>query len=177
MSLHLLDIAENSISARASRINIFLEENISSNLLVLSIEDNGQGMDKETLKKAVDPFFTSRTTRKVGLGLSLLAEAARAAGGHFSIESSPGRGTKVRATFKTDHWDMKPLGDIPQTLATLIMGHPEVDIVYIHQKDGQEFTFSTEDIRARFNGQPLNSPGVMSFIINNLKEGTDLIRR
>lgn len=175
--MHLLDIAENSISAQASRIIIRLEENISRNLLVLTIEDNGKGMDKKTLKKAVDPFFTSRTTRRVGLGLSFLAEAARAADGHFSIESSPGRGTKVMATFKTDHWDMKPLGDIPQTLSTLIMGHPELDILYIQRKDDREFIFSTEEIRAKFNGQPLNSPRIMSFIKKSLKEGFELIRR
>jgi hypothetical protein len=117
-------------------------------LLTIEIKDNGQGIDEETIKKIDDPFFTTRTTRKVGLGLPLLSQAARESGGNIEVESKVGRGTKVKATFGYSHIDRKPLGDMGTTLATLIAGNPEVDFRYEYKKDELEDLVDTKEIRA-----------------------------
>ncbi len=147
LSLHILDIVENSIRAKASRIEIKVIENIGEDLLVIEIKDNGRGIDEETIKKVLDPFFTTRTTRKVGLGLPLLSQAARESGGDIEIKSKVGRGTRVKATFGYSHIDRKPLGNMEATLTTLIAGNPEVDFIYKHKKDESEFRLDTREIR------------------------------
>lgn len=177
LSLHILDIVENSIAAQAQKISIRIHEYKEQNTLSLEIEDNGNGMDEETLSKALDPFFTSRKERRFGFGLSLLAEAARATEGTFSIDSKPGKGTQIRAVFHTDHIDVKPLGDIPQTIITLIMGNPGVDFLYRHDIDGKEYTLDTREIKEQINGVPVNSPEVLQIIKKNLKEGLENLRR
>jgi signal transduction histidine kinase len=149
LSLHILDIVENSIRAKASRIKIKIVEDTGKDLLTIEIKDNGQGMDEETIKKVLDPFFTSRTTRKVGLGLPLLSQAARESGGDIKIESKVGRGTRIKASFGYSHIDRKPLGNIEETLITLIAGNPETDFVYEHKKDELEYSLDTKEIRAR----------------------------
>ena len=148
LSLHVLDIAENSIGAKASRIEIKVVEDIGRDLLMIEIEDNGQGMDEESIKRVLDPFFTTRTTRKVGLGLPLLSQAARESGGDFEIESKVGRGTRVKATFGYSHIDRKPLGNMEMTLKTLIAGNPGIDFIYQHKKDELEYRLDTRKIRA-----------------------------
>ncbi len=149
LSLHILDIVENSIRAKASRIEIKVVEDIRKDLLTIEIKDNGQGIDEETIKKVLDPFFTTRTTRKVGLGLPLLSQAARESGGDVEIESKVGRGTRVKATFGYSHIDRKPLGNMEATLTTLIAGNPETDFIYEHKKDELEYRLDTTEIRAR----------------------------
>ena len=149
LSLHILDIVENSIIAKASTIRIKVVEDMEKDLLTIEIRDNGQGMDEETVKKVLDPFFTTRTTRKVGLGLSLLGQAARESGGNIEIESEPGRGTRVEATFGYSHIDRKPLGNMEATLTTLIVGNPEVDFIYEHKKGELEYRLDTKEVRAR----------------------------
>jgi signal transduction histidine kinase len=148
LSLHILDIVENSIRAKASRIEIRVVEDTVKDLLTIEIKDNGQGIDEKTIKKVLDPFFTTRTTRKVGLGLPLLSQAARESGGDIEIESKVGRGTRVKATFGYSHIDRKPLGNMEVTLKTLITGNPEVDFIYEHKKDESEFRLDTREIRA-----------------------------
>ena len=137
ISLHILDIVENSVTARARTVAIRITEDVRAKLLVVEIEDDGRGMDEATVKKALDPFFTTRVTRRVGLGLPMFAQSAREAGGRLEISSNVGRGTRTKATFRTDHPDCRPLGDMRSTLETLIVGHPEVDFVY-EQVHGQE---------------------------------------
>ena len=124
LSLHILDIAENSVEARARRIDIRIEENHRLDRMTLEIVDDGAGMDKDIASRALDPFVTTKKTRRIGLGLPLLVQAARAAGGKLTLRSRPGRKTKVRATFRLSHIDRKPLGDIAQTLAYLDRGPP-----------------------------------------------------
>jgi len=148
LSLHILDIAENSIRARASRVEIKVVEDIRKDLLTIEIKDNGQGIDEKTVKKVLDPFFTTRTTRKVGLGLPLLSQAARESGGDLQIESKVGRGTRVRATFGYSHIDRKPLGNMEATLTTLIAGNPGIDFIYEHKRDELEYRLDTRKIRA-----------------------------
>lgn len=175
--MHILDIAENSIDAHAKRIEIRLEEDRQKDLLMLEIIDDGKGMDEEMVRRAQDPFMTTRKTRRVGLGLPLLAEAAKAANGGLSIESEVDRGTRVRATFQLSHIDTKPLGDIAQTIITLIMGHPEIDIHYQHQVDRSLYSLDTKKIKSLFYGIPITSPEVINFISTNLKKGIETIRR
>jgi anti-sigma regulatory factor (Ser/Thr protein kinase) len=145
LSLHILDIAENSISASAGRIEIRIDEDQANDLLTIEITDDGRGMDEETLKKALDPFFTTRTTRRVGLGLSLLAQAARQSDGRFDLSSVPDEGTTVKATFRLSHPDCKPIGDLGETIGTLVTAHPEIDFLYEHKKDNSTYRFDTRE--------------------------------
>lgn len=177
LSLHILDVAENSIDAQAKRIEIRLEENRPENLLSLEIADDGQGMDEEIVKRALDPFVTTKTTRQFGLGLPLLAQAAEAAGGGLTLQSKKGQGTRIRATFELDHIDLKPLGDIAQTIVTLIMGHPEIDILYSYKTGTGEYAIDTREIKAQLNGIPISTPEVIKIIKANIKEGLDQTRR
>jgi len=170
LSLHILDIAENAVAAQASKIEIRLVEDKKKDLLSLEVADNGIGMDKETQKRAIDPFFTSKNVRRFGLGLSLLSESAKAANGHLSIESQPGKGTKIKADFQHSHIDRKPLGDIGQTILTLIVGNPDIDIIYIHKKDGHKLVLNTRKIRSRLKHIPLNSPDGIRMIKEELRK-------
>jgi len=177
LSLHILDIAENSIEAQARNISIKIEENRDRDLLILEIVDDGKGMNEETLKKALDPFFTTKKRRRFGLGLSMLQEAARMANGDFTINSKPEQGTRLKATFQASHIDTKPLGDIGQTLAALITAHPEIDFYYSHKCNHNTFVLDTKEIKSRLNSAPINSPEIIKLIKKNIKEGLDNIRR
>ncbi len=160
LSLHILDIVENSIRAKASRIEIKVVEDTAKDLLTIEIADNGQGIDAETVKKVLNPFFTTKMTRKVGLGLSLLSQAARESGGDVEIESKVGRGTRVKATFGYSHIDRKPLGNMEATLTTLIVGNPEVDFIYQHKRGELEYRLDTKEIRASIKGEDKSIEGV-----------------
>lgn len=146
LSLHILDVAENSISGSAKRIEIRIDEDPEKDVLTIEIKDDGKGMDEQARQKALDPFFTTRTTRRVGLGLSLLAQAARETEGKIELDSSPSQGTTVKATFGYSHPDRKPVGDIHETIRTLVMGHPEIDFLYEHKKNGSVYRFDTREI-------------------------------
>jgi hypothetical protein len=171
LSLHILDVAENSVEAQAHTIEIRLEETQSEDQLVLEIIDDGKGMNEELRKQALDPFVTTKTTRQVGLGLPLLAN------GCLTIESEPDMGTRIRATFELSHIDRKPLGDIAQTLVTLIIGHPEVDIVYTHTINNDEYRLDTREIKGQLGGIPIHSPEVAKILKTNISEGLDQLRR
>jgi len=146
LSLHILDIAENSIAAAAKRIEIIINEDRDKDLLTIEIKDDGKGMDQKTLKKALDPFFTTRKTRRVGLGLSFLAQAAEESGGKMELKSLPNEGTTTKATFRLSHPDCKPMGDINETMRMLVVGHPEINFVYEHHKDNSIYRFDTREI-------------------------------
>ena len=145
--MHILDIVENSIAAMAKRIEIRIDEDRDKDLVTIEIKDDGKGMDEQTAKKALDPFFTTRTTRKVGLGLSLLAQAAKDSEGMFDLSSESGKGTTVNATFRLSHPDCKPMGDISQTMQVLVMSHPEIDFLYEHKSDSSTYRFDTREVR------------------------------
>jgi len=147
LSLHILDIVENSIAAMAGRIEIRIDENRANDLVTIEIKDDGNGMDEQALKKALDPFFTTRKTRRVGLGLSLLARAARDSEGTFDLSSSPGEGTTVKATFRLSHPDCKPMGDIGQTIQVLVVSHPEIGFLYEHKNENSTYRFDTREVR------------------------------
>jgi hypothetical protein len=164
LSLHILDVAENSLAAGATRITIVIREDIARDTLTIEIEDNGKGMNNAEVARITDPFYTTRTTRRVGLGLSLLDEAARAANGGLEVYSAPGSGTRVVAKFQLSHIDRKPLGNLAETITALIAHRPELDLSYRHDRDGQSVLFSTEDLRRHLGGQPANSPATLRFI-------------
>lgn len=138
---------------------------------VIEIKDNGIGMDEEASQKAVDPFFTTRTSRRVGLGLSLLAQAAQEAGGSLRIESNLGKGTRVTATFRYHHIDRKPLGNMVETMMTLLLGNPELDISYTHKKEGGSYTLSSQWLKEQFQDRSLTNPEVIQWVERHLKEG------
>ena len=145
LSLHVLDVVENSIRAEAKLVEICLEQDTEKDLLTLRIEDDGKGMESQTERQAADPFFTTKSGRRFGMGLALLAQAAREAEGEFEISSSPGHGTKIRATFRHSHPDRKPLGDLAATLEVLVAGNPGVDFVYEHKSNGEVTRFDTRE--------------------------------
>jgi signal transduction histidine kinase len=147
LSLHILDVAENSIRADAKLIEIFVLEEEEQDMLTVEIRDDGRGMDKAARKRAVDPFYTTKSSRRVGLGLALLAQAAREAEGSFELTSAPGAGTEVKAVFRYSHPDRKPLGDMAATVETLVTGNPGVDFVYEHRKGMEGTRFDTRKIR------------------------------
>ena len=130
LSLHILDIVENSIAAGAKNIRIKIIEEKKKDFLAVEIIDDGKGMDDKTLKKVLDPFYTTRNTRKVGLGLPLLAQSAEESGGNIKIESKPGKKTTVKTTFSYSHIDRKPLGDVSETLKVLIAGNPDINFIF-----------------------------------------------
>jgi anti-sigma regulatory factor (Ser/Thr protein kinase) len=173
LSLHILDIAENSITAGAKNIEIIVSEDKGQDLLKIEIVDDGKGMAPEAAEEATNPFFTSRTTRRVGLGLSLLNEAAKMANGILKIQSTVGAGTRVTATFQLSHIDRKPLGNIAETLVTLIAGNPAVAIKYIYDRDGHRFIFDTREIKQRVPGKNISSAitisSVRKYIIENME--------
>lgn len=175
LSLNVLDIAQNSISAGAKLIEIEIDENTVEKLLTIRIADDGCGMTPEKLKSVSDPFYTTRTTRKVGMGIPLFRMAAEMTGGGFEITSEPGKGTTVMALFHTDHVDFIPLGDICSTVTMLICMNTDRDFCYRRQKDGKEFTIDTRELRKILEGVPLDTPEVREWIQDYLTEQTQMI--
>ena len=171
LALHLLDIAENSVSANAGTICITVEEDMAADRLRMVVEDNGKGMDAEMVARVVDPFVTSRTTRKVGLGIPLLKAAAEACNGFFTITSTVGKGTKVVVEFQHSHIDRMPLGNLPSTWLTLMIGSPEVHWVFHYRMNDQEFVLDDELIKQELGDVPLSEPTVIAFLRDILETG------
>lgn len=164
ISLNILDIAENSVRAGASCVEIKVEADTGKNILVVTIADNGCGMTKEQLLKAEDPFFTTRTTRKVGLGIPFFKQAAEETGGTFSIRSEKGEGTVTEAVFILDSIDRMPLGDMTSTIHTLLICHEDMDFRYTYRMDDRGFVLDTRDMRKMLGDIPFHLPEVSGFI-------------
>jgi anti-sigma regulatory factor (Ser/Thr protein kinase) len=177
LALHILDIVENSISAGATRIRIAVEEDLRNDILKIVIEDDGKGMDTETLAKVTDPFVTSRTTRKVGLGIPFFKAAAEACEGSLDIQSQPGQGTTVVVTFKHSHIDRMPLGDLAGTLQTLIIGTPEIHWIFEYSVNEETFVFDDEPIKETLEGVSLSEPAIMKYIRETLRSGIEECRQ
>lgn len=170
LSLTVLDIAENSAQANATNVKICIVQNTNKNLQTLTIQDNGKGMSKKMVENAFNPFFTTRTTRKVGLGLSFLKMNAELTGGSVQIESIVKKGTTVTANFNLDHVNRTPLGDMASTMAALIQGNPNVVFEYIFEKDGAKFAFSSKQVQEILEDIPINTPCVTMFIKGYIAE-------
>ena len=177
LSLHILDIIQNSIAAEADLIELNIIEDHEVDELVIEIIDNGSGMDHATQTQVVDPFVTSRTTREVGLGLPLFKEAAEQCGGSFELESKVDEGTALKAVFQQSHIDRAPLGDIVGTIISFLVSNPNLNLIYQHQVDGQEFTFDTREVKEKLGEVEINSPDVIAWLKEYLTEGLRQIRR
>jgi hypothetical protein len=164
LALHLLDIAENSAAAQATRIRIEVTEDIEHDRLSMKIEDNGKGMDEEMVKNVTDPFVTSRTTRKVGLGIPLLKEAAEACNGTFSITSKVGVGTTVYVDFQRSHIDRMPLGDLSTTFLNLMIAHPLIQFIFQYKVGKEEFYLDDQTIKNELEGIALTEPVILNFL-------------
>jgi hypothetical protein len=169
ISLHILDIAENSIRAEAKRIEILLARDRARDFLRFEVNDDGRGMDPETLAKVRDPFFTTKQ-KKTGLGIPLLTQAAEQAGGTVTVDSSPGKGTRVAVTFTWSHVDRPAIGSMADTLLMLIAGHPDIDIVYEEREGDRVFRFDTREIKNDLEDVPINTPEVLTAIRGMLNE-------
>ena len=173
LSLNILDIAQNSLSAGAGLVTLTVDEDSGADSLTLRVEDDGRGMDADTLQRIRDPFYTTRTTRKVGMGIPLFRMAAEMTGGSLDIVSEPGKGTAVTASFSLSHIDRMPLGDMAGTVTALIRLNPGVDFVYRHTVDGRSFEMDTRELRAQLGDVPLSVPDVMEWIDGYLREQED----
>ncbi len=169
----MLDIAQNSVKAKATRIDISLDEKPGVSVIV--IRDNGCGMSQEQLQNVTDPFFTSRTTRSVGLGIPFFKMAAEQTGGGFDITSQLGVGTVVTATFNTDHIDALPMGNMADTLYTLISCNEDIDFYYTHKSPKGEFTTDTVQLREILDGVPLSEASIANFLREYFKENIEEI--
>lgn len=174
LSLNILDVAENSVKAGASLTQILIDEN--SETRTLTFKDDGCGMSKEIVKSVIDPFYTTRTTRKVGLGVPLLKLAAEQTGGSLTVESKTAEeypdshGTKVSATFYKNHLDFTPLGDVISSVTTLIQGHPDTDFLFCHKTEKGEVNLDTRELRQVLGDVPLDTYDVIKWIEEYLKE-------
>lgn len=170
LSLHILDIVQNSVAAGARLIMLDLIEDVNTDLLEFSIKDDGCGMTEETLKKVTDPFTTGRTTRRVGLGIPLLKAAAELTGGGLELTSEPGVGTTVTARFVYDSIDRQPLGNMAETMLGLITSYENIDFVYYHRVNEKEFTIDTREIKGILGEVSLNEPEVVLWLSGFLNE-------
>ena len=177
LSMNILDIAQNSVRAGATLVEIGLDEDTSSGLLRLTIRDDGCGMDEKMLRTVTDPFVTSRKTRKVGLGLPFLKLAAEQTGGGMTLQSEVGKGTTVTAAFALGHIDLMPLGNIGETLSALCAGSPDINFLFVFTKDGRRFTFDTREVRAKLEGVSLSQPAVSVFIKEYVNEHMDAVQK
>ena len=175
LSLNILDIAQNSIAAGASLTEICVEENTAKRELLITVSDNGCGMTPEQVGAVLDPFFTTRTTRKVGMGIPLFKLAAEQTGGYLRIESEKGKGTETSALFKTDSIDFTPLGDVTSTIVILISMNTDRDFIYKYRRDGEEFVLSTAEMKEILGGVSLNEPEVVQWMKDYINEQTNIL--
>ena len=179
LSLNILDITENSVKAKATLTEILIEE--TEKTLSITITDDGVGMSADTLAAVTNPFYTTRTTRNVGLGIPLLIMSAEQTGGYVDItsktadEHNGSHGTRVFAHYNKDHIDFTPLGDVVSTVVTLIMGHPDTDFLFIHRTSGGEVSLDTRELREVLGDIPLNSYEIIEWIRENLNEQYTLV--
>jgi hypothetical protein len=192
--MHILDLAQNSIAAGATKLEIDViaytsmfrdfdhekagELNKSeipkhlADMLTITIRDNGKGMSAEFVARVKDPFTTTRTVRRVGLGIPMFTEAANACDGDLKVESIPGTGTTITAWFKLSHIDRAPLGDIASTLVSIIAPNPDLYLRYTQRVNDNEFVLDTNEVKAQLDGVPINEPPILSWLSEYVKNGT-----
>jgi Histidine kinase-, DNA gyrase B-, and HSP90-like ATPase len=176
LSLHVMDIVENGITAGATLIEVLVVEDNKGNQLRMTVKDNGRGIPPDLLDKVIDPFYTTRTTRRVGLGLSLLREAAKRCDGGFRLASKEGEGTEISASFRLDHIDLAPLGDMASSMVSLIVGNSDIDFVYTHEVDGKRFRVDTRQLKEELDGLPIIHPEVVRYLSSSMKESLAELR-
>jgi len=180
IALHLLDIAENSVAAESKNISIHVREDLFNDRLSACVIDDGRGMDAETAQQVQDPFYTTRTTRNVGLGIPLLKLAAEMADGSFSLQSELGKGTWVEAEFRHGHIDRMPLGDLASTFLTLLISHPQIDWTFLYRvtdanKQSCDFLFESAELKSELGDILLTEPEVLTFVRSLIEEGINAV--
>lgn len=171
IAMNILDIAYNSIKAKANLIEIIIHDSSKLNIINIQIIDNGKGMDEQTVKNVTNPFYTTRTTRKVGLGVPMFKENIEATGGTFKIESEVGKGTIVTGEFVKDHLDTPPMGNIVDTIITLIQADDKIDYLFKYTKDESNFILDTKEVKKILDGVPINQPEIIIWLKDYIKEG------
>lgn len=169
LALHILDIVQNSVSAGADNIEITI--NCDEMFITIIISDNGCGMSEETVRSIIDPFSTSRTSRKVGLGIPLLKQSCEQAGGSLTIHSGLGEGTKVTAVLEKNNLDRPPLGNMGGTISALICCNPSLNFEFIFTRSGEEYTLTTEELKQALGDVPLSNPEIAAFIEKDVNSG------
>ncbi len=170
LALHILDIVQNSITAGARNIFIHIEEDTRENRYLIRVGDDGCGMTEETIRRVTDPYYTSRKTRKVGMGISLLKQHAEQAGGHLKISSEVDKGTVVEALFEYDHIDRQAAGDIAGVMVLLVGSNPDIRFQYTHQRNGGTYKLDTSEVKEVLEDVPLNDPEVMQYLKEMIRE-------
>jgi Histidine kinase-, DNA gyrase B-, and HSP90-like ATPase len=178
IALHLLDIAENSVAAESKNISVHVREDLLHDRLSASVIDDGRGMDAATAQQVQDPFYTTRTTRNVGLGIPLLKLAAEMADGSFSLQSEPGKGAWVEAEFRHSHMDRMPLGDLSSTFLTLLVTHPQIDWTFLYRvtdrnNKSRDFLFESAELKNALGNISLTEPEVLTFLRGLIEEGIE----
>ena len=176
LALHILDILQNSVTAGSTLVELSIDEIPAQDKYVLRFVDDGKGMDAKMVKQVTDPFFTTRTTRKVGLGLPLLKQNAERTGGSMTIQSQPGRGTKVEVEFSFKHIDRLPTGNIAGTLALTVSSYPEIDFIYTHSTPEGTFVFDTIEIKEKLESIPINDIEVIKFMKDVIHDNIEAIK-
>jgi hypothetical protein len=175
LSLNIMDIAQNSIRAGASLVEIGVDVDEGRDMMGISVSDDGTGMGEEQKRAAMDPFYTTRTTRKIGLGLPYFEMVARMCGGDFGIWSEPGEGTKVSATFRISHIDRAPLGNMGQTVALLAGANPGIDFAYELSRGGGRFAFDTREIKELLDGVDISTPEIVVYMEGYINENSEIL--
>jgi anti-sigma regulatory factor (Ser/Thr protein kinase) len=177
LSLHIMDIIENSVRAEATEVSLVIETSLKDNMLKIVIVDNGSGMDKEEIKRCEDPFYTTKECKKTGLGIALLKQSSEEANGTFMLLSEKGMGTKISATFQYDHIDRRPLGDIAKTMYIVIAAYPAVNFLFRYTKDAKSFEIDTGEIKEGLEDIPINAPDVLKTLRNHIIGGIQSVDR
>lgn len=171
LALHILDLVQNAREAGARHVAVRITEAAADDALAIEIRDDGRGMDAATVARVTDPFFTTRTSRHVGLGLPLAAAGAQQAGGGIVIESTPGEGTCVKLRYRWHHWDRPPMGDLPATLMAILLGDADLALQYVHQVDQRAFCLDSQELRQVLEDVPLSHPAVRAWLNDFLRTG------
>ena len=170
LSMHIIDILQNSTRAKAKNIELLVEEDVEKDILVLQFKDDGCGMDDTMVQRVTDPFVTTRTTRKVGLGLPLLKQNAELTGGTFHIDSKLGKGTIVTATFGLSHIDRKPMGDLASAFVLTLTSYPDIRFVLHYKKQGIDFTLDTDEVHEALGDVSIQNPEIISYLKEMIEE-------
>ena len=171
LALHILDLVQNAIEAQASRVELCINEDCAKDVLTIRVLDNGRGMSEEMVKTALDPFVTTRLTRRIGLGLALLDMSTSRSGGYMEIESELGRGTKITASYQYSHFDRPPLGNMAATIQTLITLNPQLDFCYHHTVMKRAFFVETRELAAAIGDIPFTQPEIIEWLKEYLAAG------
>ncbi|MBP5711239.1 MAG: sensor histidine kinase [Bacteroidales bacterium] len=170
LSMHIIDILQNSTRAKAKNIELLVEEDVENDKLTLQFKDDGCGMSEEMAAKVTDPFVTTRTTRKVGLGLPLLKQNAEITGGTFELQSQLGKGTTVTATFGLSHIDRKPMGDLAGAVVLTMTSYPDIRFVFRYKKQDIDFVLDTDEVHEALEGVSIQNPEIISYLREMIEE-------